>query len=50
MKVGFSSRAFHIGCVENFALGSRCSVIHTEHINSHCGQSADFVSVKYGGT
>jgi hypothetical protein len=27
-----------------------CSEIHTEHINTLCGQDVQFVSVKTGGT
>ena len=27
-----------------------CSEIHTEHINSLCGQSVEFVNVKLVGT
>ena len=27
-----------------------CSQIHTKHINTLCGQNADFVKVKPGGT
>ena len=27
-----------------------CSQIHTKHINTLCGQKAEFVNVKSGGT
>jgi hypothetical protein len=27
-----------------------CSEIHTKHINTLCGQNAEFVNVKPGGT
>jgi len=27
-----------------------CSQIHTEHINTLCGQNVEFVNVKHGGT
>ena len=27
-----------------------CSEVHTEHINTLCGQNVEFVSVKPGGT
>jgi hypothetical protein len=27
-----------------------CSEIHIEHINTLCGQNAEFVNVKSGGT
>jgi hypothetical protein len=27
-----------------------CSEIHTKHINTLCGQDAEFVNVKPGGT
>jgi len=27
-----------------------CSEIHTKHINTLCGQNAEFVRVKLGGT
>ena len=27
-----------------------CSEIHTEHINTLCGQNVEFVNVKTGGT
>jgi len=27
-----------------------CSQIHTKHINTLCGQNAEFLSVKPGGT
>ena len=27
-----------------------CSEIHTKHINTLCGQNAEFVNVKRGGT
>ena len=26
-----------------------CSVIHTKHINTGCGQNVEFVNVKQGG-
>ena len=27
-----------------------CSEIHTQHINTQCGQNAEFLNVKPGGT
>ena len=27
-----------------------CSEIHTEHINTLCGQNGEFMNVKLGGT
>jgi hypothetical protein len=27
-----------------------CSQIHTKHINTPCGQNAEFVNLKSGGT
>jgi hypothetical protein len=29
---------------------SVCSEIHTEHVNTLCGQNVEFVNVKPGGT
>jgi superoxide dismutase len=45
LRLGYKNQS-----VKAVQWNNRCSQIHTQHINTLCGQNAEYVNVKVGGT